>query len=378
MNDRLSYYGDPAVSGGNIRINANTFIGSADNFKEDLTLNLTVPFLPTSGDVRTWGLQQIATSSKAIFNITDTTFSCKCVYKGVTTTINIPWQSAWTATAVDYTIKWNGFSADFLINGIRPKGALLQTSGTTTVSASTTITGSGTSFLTQFHVGDVISVSSASTTYATVVSIASATSMVVDTAIGDGTSQTIGILTETFINDATVPKVAMSTYINNGNSDNLDLNYREDQNVQGYLTSSGSAAGPFQSAYNFYPIRSSLILTNSYVAGTVLGLGTLTSGVVNLNNQLILYVQFTLGSLTTGEIKVEFSNDNATWVQETYDDIATSTGIATERSIVRTFAASGSYRIPIQINDKYIRISAHGTGTVTSSLMQIDAIIGNN
>lgn len=378
MNDRLSTYGDPSVSGGAIRINANTFIGNASIFKEDLTLNLTIPAAPTASDNRTWGLQQSVNGAKAVFNITDTIFSCKTTYLGVTTTINIPWLSSYTNTATNYTVKWNGFSADFLINGVRPEGANLVLSGTTTVNASKTITGSGTTFKKYVRVGDKVSVSSSSTTYATVLSVDSDTSITVDTAIGDGTSQTLNILTETFVNDTSVPKVAMSTYINNTNADNVDLNYREDQNIQGYFESTGSTVGPILAKYNFYPVRASAVLTNSYVAGTVLGSGSVTSGVVNLNNQLILYVQLTLGSLTTAEIKIEFSNDGTTYVQETYDDIAASTGIVTERQMVRTFAANGNFRIPIQMNDKYVKISAHGTGTVTNSLMAIDAVIGNN
>ncbi len=63
--------------------------------------------------------------------------------------------------------------------------------GTTTANASTTITGSGTTFTTSLGIGDRISLSSASSTYATVTAIASDTSLTVDTALGNGTSQTI-------------------------------------------------------------------------------------------------------------------------------------------------------------------------------------------
>lgn len=143
--------------------------------------------------------------------------------------------------------------------------------------------------------------------------------------------------------------------------------------------------------YRYIPIRDAAILTNSYVAGRIIGQVpndlasnppdyAYLSGPVGLLNQLILYVDFTIGSLTTGEIKVEFNNDPTDdngWYQETIDDIAASTGIVTERNSVRTFSATGKYRIPIKINDQYIRISAHGTGTVTSSSMKINAIIGN-
>ncbi len=63
--------------------------------------------------------------------------------------------------------------------------------GTTTANASTTITGVGTLFTTSLGIGDRISLSSTPGTYATVTAIASDTSLTVDTALGNGTSQTI-------------------------------------------------------------------------------------------------------------------------------------------------------------------------------------------
>lgn len=143
--------------------------------------------------------------------------------------------------------------------------------------------------------------------------------------------------------------------------------------------------------YRYMPIRDAAILTTSYVIGNIIGKvpNTLAAnpptpiyigGPVGLLNQLILYVDFTKGSLTTAELIVEFNNDctdDNGWYQETEDDIAASTGIITERNVVRQFGASGKYRIPIKINDQFIRVSIKGTGTVTSSSAKINAIIGN-
>lgn len=139
------------------------------------------------------------------------------------------------------------------------------------------------------------------------------------------------------------------------------------------------------------PIRSAAILTTAYVVGNVIGQvpsdlvsnppdPVYVAGPVGLLNQLILYVDFTLGSLTSAQLIVEFNNDPTDvngWYQETIDDIASSTGIVTQRNTVRTFAATGKYRIPIKTNDQYIRVSIKGTGTVTSSSAKINAIIGN-
>lgn len=63
--------------------------------------------------------------------------------------------------------------------------------GTTTVSASTTVTGSGTLFLSELGIGDRISVSSAAATFVYVTAIASNTSLTVSANLGNGTSQTI-------------------------------------------------------------------------------------------------------------------------------------------------------------------------------------------
>lgn len=116
------------------------------------------------------------------------------------------------------------------------------------------------------------------------------------------------------------------------------------------------------------PLRRSLILTNSYVAATTI---LNTEGM----NQLILLIDFTIGSLTTAEVKVEFSPDNTTFYQETFSSV--SAGTSTESLGEHTFSGTGKYRLAIPIKDKYIKVSAKGTGTVTSSLMAIEAITGN-
>lgn len=62
--------------------------------------------------------------------------------------------------------------------------------GTTTANSATTITGSSTIFEHQFGIGDYVALSSAASTFARITAIGSETSMTVNTALGDGTSQT--------------------------------------------------------------------------------------------------------------------------------------------------------------------------------------------
>lgn len=116
-------------------------------------------------------------------------------------------------------------------------------------------------------------------------------------------------------------------------------------------------------------VRSAAILTDSYVAGTVLEN-------THEYNQCTVLVDFTKGSLTSLEVKVEFSPDGTTYYQETAQ--AVSAGTATETLMEHTFTASGKYRIPIQVNDRYIKVSTKGTGTVTSSSATVDVILGVN
>lgn len=124
--------------------------------------------------------------------------------------------------------------------------------------------------------------------------------------------------------------------------------------------------------YAIYPIRSAAILTGSYVAGTILGP---TNGAPAARNQLIIYADFTIGSLTDGQIKVEFSHDGTTYFQESFSSI--STVLDTVSLGTHKFTATGKYRIAIPIKDNYIKISVIGTGTATSSTMTITAVLGN-
>lgn len=115
-------------------------------------------------------------------------------------------------------------------------------------------------------------------------------------------------------------------------------------------------------------IRASAVLTTSYVAATVI------SNAEGFN-QLVLYVDFTIGSLTTAELKVEFSDDGATYFDEIVETV--SSGTATALPLVHAVGATGKKRYMIPIKDKYIKVSVKGTGTVTSSLMAIKAFLGN-
>ena len=124
-------------------------------------------------------------------------------------------------------------------------------------------------------------------------------------------------------------------------------------------------------------VRSSAILTNSYVVGTTIKGPTGTGA--HLMNQMCLLCTLTKGSLTSVEIKVEYSNDNTNWFQSTTETISggTTTLALEERTIVcAALGAAVGFTIEKQIKYPYIRISAKGTGTVTDSALSIIADIG--
>lgn len=117
------------------------------------------------------------------------------------------------------------------------------------------------------------------------------------------------------------------------------------------------------------PIRSSLIPTTGYVAGTVI------DNAHNDYNQLVIHWDVTLGSLTSAELKVEFSSDGGTtYFQETNKAVSGGTTTLTVNEYTTT--TTGKYEIKIPILARHIKISAKGTGTLTNSLIAVDALLG--
>ncbi len=117
------------------------------------------------------------------------------------------------------------------------------------------------------------------------------------------------------------------------------------------------------------PVRTAGILTTSYVAGTVLE-------DLQSQDKLVLLVDFTKDSLTTAEVKVEYSTDNTNWFQESAK--TNSSGTISEALALHQFSADGKYYVPLDMKARYARVSAKGTGTVTGSSMAITAIIGQD
>lgn len=124
--------------------------------------------------------------------------------------------------------------------------------------------------------------------------------------------------------------------------------------------------------YRKVSVRSAAALTTAYVAGTVINEDN--SGLNPRDfNQMAIRPRITLGSLTSVQIKVEFSEDGSNYHQETFSSI--SGGTSTESLGEHSFAASGNFEIKVPIQTNNIKISVKGTGTTTASSCAIEAIL---
>ena len=84
----------------------------------------------------------------------------------------------------------------------------------------------------------------------------------------------------------------------------------------------------------------------------------------------------TIRGTSSGVAVVNGARAEATtyWYQTT--TTSASGGTITVYSAEYTRTASGQFRLSVPIKDRYIKVSAKGTGTVTNSLCAISAIVG--
>ena len=115
-------------------------------------------------------------------------------------------------------------------------------------------------------------------------------------------------------------------------------------------------------------IRASSVLTTSYVAGDVIE--------VNNKSQLTLLVSFTIGSLTSVTLKLGVSYDGVTYYQVPVLNYNSGGNYSPLLKTI-TLTATGNWVINISIHARYLKVSAIGTGTVTSSLLEIQSLISD-
>ena len=123
--------------------------------------------------------------------------------------------------------------------------------------------------------------------------------------------------------------------------------------------------------YTAKTIRGAAILTASYVAWTVIWQDD--NNRIQELNQSVLYIDVTLWSLTSVELKLEYSDDGVNYYQQTFIDISGWTASASLAEY--TFTADGGYIIANPFKSKYLRVSAKGSWTVTGSSCAIKGVI---
>lgn len=118
-----------------------------------------------------------------------------------------------------------------------------------------------------------------------------------------------------------------------------------------------------------HAVRTAAILTGSYVAGTAFSL--------DRQNYLGVLVEFTKGSLTTMELKIETSVDKGvTYGQQTAENA--SGGTVSVALAERQFSVTGNYWIIVNpLLADTVLISVKGTGTATGSSCAVTAITGS-
>ena len=126
-----------------------------------------------------------------------------------------------------------------------------------------------------------------------------------------------------------------------------------------------------QSKYESKVIRSSAILTSSYVAWTVIW--QTDNNIVQELNQLVLLISFTKWSLDSMQLKIEVSDDWVAYYQQAFTSISwwTWTCSLWEYSITATW----NYELASPVKTKFIKVSVKWTWTATSSLCDIKWIV---
>ena len=128
----------------------------------------------------------------------------------------------------------------------------------------------------------------------------------------------------------------------------------------------------YPSYQNAGEIRAAAILTTSYVTAVTWGEKAIDQARNMESSHLLLDIDFTKGSLTKLEIKVEYSNDGVNWFNGTTSSAVA--GVVTVSDAVFTYTASTVSSLAVTlIKHPFVRVSAQGATTLTSSSLAISA-----
>ena len=111
--------GNPGLSNNKIVLNQAELCTKQQLRYGSYSFLLTIPYAPTSGDNRAWGLKGFNNSIGAMFEIVDTGFmAITSDGSGSTKTTAITWNSAWTGAAKSFDINWSYDRVVFSIGGV--------------------------------------------------------------------------------------------------------------------------------------------------------------------------------------------------------------------------------------------------------------------
>ena len=135
--------------------------------------------------------------------------------------------------------------------------------------------------------------------------------------------------------------------------------------MSGWLTVT-SPGGPFHA-------RAAAVLTNSLVYTEAIDISN--------QNQVTALVDFTKGSLTDMQMRVQLSWDKTNWYDYEIDDTQNEVISGTDcqipaRAFVRVLDGDCHLAINIPVKSAWVRFGVIGVGTVTSSSCAISTMLG--
>ena len=115
-------------------------------------------------------------------------------------------------------------------------------------------------------------------------------------------------------------------------------------------------------------VRAAAVLTTSYVASDALN--------IQGANQLQLLVSFTKGGSDGCRLKIEFSEDQSVWYQESVADLL-ATNDAEHAPLVRKINDSANLIVSVPISASFLRVSGQAITSGTDTSLSILATIAN-
>jgi len=131
-------------------------------------------------------------------------------------------------------------------------------------------------------------------------------------------------------------------------------------------------------------LATSLITQNNLVLKSLGGskaltISNVTSEIMNIQgaNQVQLLICFTKGNSSGCRLKIEFSEDRATWYQESMVSEFTVKNEVEHKLVIRRINETGNYVISVPVSASYFKVSAQAIDSGDGTLFSITATAAN-